>query len=164
MGSELFNIHSEKPLWRFLNREGMLSRKPSSALFKRDKSQIWLENTTAKLLLHEGQVAMSYDTWNLQRLQPNPKPWLAKGCIANWRWREALPTMVVMSSKMRIDMAQFGWTESRCRRWKTWLVSWPCFCECIYTIYQIQWQIRIRKYLMLLLPSRCSQTLWNDPC
>ena len=86
----------------------MTSRKPSSALFKGDKSQIWLENTTAKVLLHERQVAMSYGTRNLQGLQPNPKPWLAKGCMANWRWREALPTTAVMSSKMRKDMAQLG--------------------------------------------------------
>lgn len=61
----------------------MLSHKPSSALFKRDKSQIWLENTTAKLLLREGQVAMSYGTWNSQGLQPNPKPRLAKVWAAN---------------------------------------------------------------------------------
>jgi len=86
--------------------EGMLSRRPSSALFKRVKSQIWLENTAVKLPLHKGQVAMSYGTWNLQRLQPNPKPRLTKGCTADWRWREALPTTAVMNSKMRKDTAQ----------------------------------------------------------
>lgn len=86
----------------------MLSCKPNSALFKRDKSQIRLENTSAKLLLHEGQVAMGYSTWNLQGLQPNPKPQLAKGCTANWMWKEALATTALMRVKMRKHIAQLG--------------------------------------------------------
>lgn len=109
----------------------------------RARIQTWLTNAAAALLLHKRQV----DMWDLQGPQSYPKPWISEGDLPTEQslehavlgWTEAPPASTARSGKIRKDMAQLWWMENRCCRWKIWLVSWPHFSGCGYTIHQIQW-------------------------
>lgn len=139
MGSEHFNIHSEDLLWWVWNREGMLSRKPGSALFKKDKRQLCLENTTAKLLLHEGRLQWSTARGICKGYSQIQNHGSLRAVLQTGSGRKHFPPPQRWVAKWEKTWHNSDEWRSRCCRWKTWLVSCPCFFGLSYRIHQIQW-------------------------